>query len=846
MRSQGGETRACCDADLTQPRRAATARAGRNGAAKPISIRTGTGFELVIRGNVPAHRSVGPQRLVFLLFAGALAGALLAASLLGRASPVAAASCPESGDGFGLASVRGPGLLAEDVYQVGYDKVLVAGSVRSKGGRRSARLASFGRAGWKTILTRAAGNDAGFVSFGGSTRTGLWAVGYRQTLTDLEPLAMHQNSAGKWRDRSPGNGGAHGATLTDIAAYRTSTAWAVGYRRAGPGVHRPFIMKWGHQRWTQLSPRLHPGENGMLSATSSTKAGGTWIAGWTSSGSSERPYIARRAGGSWKRLSLPAVGVGALSSISVPTKTNGWAVGYRMTAAGSRPLVLRWDGSAWKEVSPPRFAGETVLYDVDIKQGTVTVAGSTRVGKRARPFMARFAAPGWDVDILEVLSRDGLMTGVDGAWSSARDIGHGVVQRGCGGSIVATPATKAKPGAKKGRAKAAAVDSTGAQSKISAQSAGRNVRMVDKAASAGLPTRGHTYGAVIADFDGDGRQDIFLSGHADKAHLYLDRGTAYEQRSTDFGEGDRHDCAASDVDSSGLPDLYCTFGGARGTSVRGNQLWLDPGGPHPRLTWGTGTAAELLGRGRAAAFLDYDDDGREDLVIGAQADRLDGLPSVSRVYRRTGNADFAPVRGSGLTPLLSVGHFDTGDYDQDGRTDLLMSVNDPRSSGRSKDLRLYRNTPSGFRNVTASSGISYLPVQDARLVNVGGSKRLDLVQLSRDRIRISIWRDGKFRTTWERSIGGATAVAAGDADGDGDLDLYVLRQKNSSATRDLVLFNKGDGSAFRVVPAPSRPGGKADAVVAIDHDQNRLTDFLVMNGRGTARGPLQLIAFYRK
>ncbi len=44
---------------------------------------------------------------------------------------------------------------------------------------------------------------------------------------------------------------------------------------------------------------------------------------------------------------------------------------------------------------------------------------------------------------------------------------------------------------------------------------------------------------------------------------------------------DRHGCTAADVDGSGLPDLYCTVGGKRGSGLKSNELWLDPGGPSP-------------------------------------------------------------------------------------------------------------------------------------------------------------------------------------------------------------------------------------------------------------------------
>ena len=146
----------------------------------------------------------------------------------------------------------------------------------------------------------------------------------------------------------------------------------------------------------------------------------------------------------------------------------------------------------------------------------------------------------------------------------------------------------------------------------------------------------------------------------------------------------------------------------------------------------------------------------------------------------------------------------------------------------------------------AKFGISSIGERDAELVRLDGDRKLDLVQLSGDRIRISLLRNGRFKPVFERTISGAVAVAAGDADGDGDQDLYVLRQKNRASTKDIILFNRGNGRSYRAVAAPSRSGGRADDVYAIDHDQNGLTDFLVLNGRGSVKGPLQLISFYRR
>ncbi len=134
--------------------------------------------------------------------------------------------------------------------------------------------------------------------------------------------------------------------------------------------------------------------------------------------------------------------------------------------------------------------------------------------------------------------------------------------------------------------------------------AAAGVSIVDRAAAAGLPTAGATYGAVVRDFDGNGQEDVFLGGHGDRAELDLNKDGAFARSPLEFGIADRHGCTATDADGSGLPDLYCTFGGGRGLGVKANELWLDPGGSNPRLTPDAGGVRELLGRGRVATVLD--------------------------------------------------------------------------------------------------------------------------------------------------------------------------------------------------------------------------------------------------
>ena len=86
-----------------------------------------------------------------------------------------------------------------------------------------------------------------------------------------------------------------------------------------------------------------------------------------------------------------------------------------------------------------------------------------------------------------------------------------------------------------------------------------------------------------------------------------------------------------------------------------------------------------------------------------------------------------------------------------------------------------------------------------------------------------------------------------DVNGDGRPDLYVMRAKSATSANapDQVYLNDGSGKSFSLMSSiPSTSQGAAESVWPIDHDRNGLIDFLVLNGNGTAHGPVQLVAFF--
>ena len=62
---------------------------------------------------------------------------------------------------------------------------------------------------------------------------------------------------------------------------------------------------------------------------------------------------------------------------------------------------------------------------------------------------------------------------------------------------------------------------------------------------------------------------------------------------------------------------------------------------------------------------------------------------------------------------------------------------------------------------------------------------------------------------------------------------------------DIMLVNRNGGAGWSSLVIPQVYSGAGDDAYAIDHDGNGLDDFLVLNGHN-ARGPTQLVAFYRR
>ena len=306
-------------------------------------------------------------------------------------------------------------------------------------------------------------------------------------------------------------------------------------------------------------------------------------------------------------------------------------------------------------------------------------------------------------------------------------------------------------------------------------------------------------GAAFLDYDGDGWEDLYVTGGLRPDRLYRNRGDGTFADVTSaagldpLGAVNTVGVTAGDLDNDGDPDLFVTTAeGFRNYLLRNN---------------GDGTftdVSEAAGiRGddwsTAVALGDIDGDGWLDIYVGNYA-LYDGLPYdehltggiPNQLYRNNGDGTFTEVAASmgvdnseGLTLALALADLDrdhrpelyiANDFGQIFLPNALFAVGEAGSSG----------AMGGFSDVAATSGT------DAGMNGMG--------------------------------------IAVGDYDEDGDFDMYITNIDRNQ------LFENVSRSPLRFEDvAVAR--GVADSLTTswgtafLDYDNDTYLDLFVANGR---------------
>lgn len=255
----------------------------------------------------------------------------------------------------------------------------------------------------------------------------------------------------------------------------------------------------------------------------------------------------------------------------------------------------------------------------------------------------------------------------------------------------------------------------------------------DVTREAGLLTLSPGHTAAWADFDNDGRLDLFLGAETipgyDESNpclLFRNRGDGtFEEVASKVGldfTGWVKGAAWGDYDNDGRPDLYVS------RLFETNLLFHNDGqGPDGRWRFTDVTARAGVAEPLASFpcwFVDYDNDGWLDLFVSScpdedfshvsgqvAADYL-GLPTraeTPRLYRNRRDGTFENVtRAVRLDRAIYTMGANFGDIDNDGWPDFYLGTGNPMFPALMPN-RMFRNAGGRlFQDVTTSSGLGHL------------------------------------------------------------------------------------------------------------------------------------------
>jgi hypothetical protein len=332
---------------------------------------------------------------------------------------------------------------------------------------------------------------------------------------------------------------------------------------------------------------------------------------------------------------------------------------------------------------------------------------------------------------------------------------------------------------------------------------------------------------VCGDFSNDGKPDVLLTG-ADASfkgicQLWQNHsGGLFSNLNTVLPGISSSAVTRGDFDNDGRSDLLLTgFAGvdANNFPIYLTQVWLNRGNG----TF-TNVQAGLPGVDTGAVALgDFDNDGNLDILLTGYS----STGAVAQVWRNLGNGTFTNTN-VGLPGVL-YSSVALADYDNDGKLDILLTGT-TNGYGNAAITQLWHNLGNGvFTNISTDlPGISQGSVawgdfdQDGKLdILLTGYTRTGAV--------CQIWRNlgnGLF-TNMNAGLPGVyqSAVALGDYDNDGKLDIALTGVDAHSNPICQVWRNTGNWSFTNI--ADGFPGIHSGSVSWADFDNDGRLDLLL-------------------
>ena len=297
-------------------------------------------------------------------------------------------------------------------------------------------------------------------------------------------------------------------------------------------------------------------------------------------------------------------------------------------------------------------------------------------------------------------------------------------------------------------------------------------------------------GAIFADYNNDGWQDLYVLNWGENVLFRNEQGTFVDVTAeAGVAGGDKNSQTASwgDYDRDGLLDMYVANWACYGRCGRPTQgdidrLYHNNGdGTFTDVTRQLGT--KTVGAGFVASFVDFDNDG--DLDIYLVNDEF--INPIGNILWRNDGAGcdgwcFTEIsKESGTNAYLMGMGLASADFDRDGFVDFHFSNAGP--------TQLLRNQGDGtFSNVAADVGVEFA--------------------------------DG---------ISWGTVFLDYDNDGWQDLYVAIMGGKDGTHPGNPLFRNTGDGMFELVEASGARDFGRSLGVASADYNQDGAVDLLVGN-----------------
>lgn len=293
------------------------------------------------------------------------------------------------------------------------------------------------------------------------------------------------------------------------------------------------------------------------------------------------------------------------------------------------------------------------------------------------------------------------------------------------------------------------------------------------------------------DFNGDGRDDIMALNHGAAGDVYIgisgkDRPFAGTRWNTGLCTGSQ-ECQTGDFNGDGKDDLVVFLKNTEpGAAENDVQVRLSTG-----ASFGAASLwhEDLCGIGQSCAVGDFDGDGKSDLISWTRTAGAGASVGDVRVALNEGGAFGLPKKWQGS---LCAGNeiCKVGDFNGDGRSDMAVFLRDTRTDSSRGDVLVSLSTGSGFGAAQLWHDGFCLGGEVCEVGDFDGDGKDDIVTFVRNartdggsgNVQVAVSNGESFGggRVWTDSLCLANEVCkTGDFNGDGRADAIAFTRNSS-------------------------------------------------------------------